>query len=422
MPSRGHRIQRFSNHATGVPTARGRHVLTSQGSTTMTERRALKQLVRQRMARTGESYTTAHRHVTARAAHGIPGLTPGYPAFGADAHRPSGLVRHLLAQRGIDVSEAMACGLGGGIGFLYAIFEYAEVPHPLLTIVAQHHPQAWLEAAAQHLGLTLTTATSSKAGPALIKLDAALDAGSAAQVVVGRGLLPWHPEVPPEEAADPHAVVVAGKDGDDFLVDDGAAEPYRLDTEILGRAMAAHRKGRFAVTTLDAPDGSPDLTAAVRAAISTTHAHLTGPVLGNSFDVNLGLSGIRRLADDLADTRSKKGWTRRFGSPQAFGVGTRRLAECLTWAHTAAGATRPLYSGFLAEAGPVARLDLSAPARAAADAGSLWTEMADLAGASTAEDDPAETFAALAALASAVVEVEERLAAELGAAVSAEPA
>src|SRR5690554_6003609 len=185
----------------------------------MTEQKSLKKLVRERMSRTGESYTTAHRQVTSRAADRmLPGLTPGYPAFGAEVHGPSGLARHLLAQAGIDVSEAMACGLGGGIGFLYAIFEYAQVPHPMLTIVAQHHPQPWLEATAQHLGLALGTATSSRAAVALAKLDAALDGGRAAQVTVGRGFLPWH-TTSAEEAAEPYAVVVAGRRGDHYLVD-----------------------------------------------------------------------------------------------------------------------------------------------------------------------------------------------------------
>src|SRR5688572_14931327 len=117
----------------------------------MTERKALKRIVRERMARTGEAYTTAHRHATAPTRTSDPtgtsgptsdaGLTPGYPGFGPEHHHESALVRHLLGQAGVGLSEPMVCGLGGGIGFLYAIFEYAAVDHPLLTIVAQHHPQ-----------------------------------------------------------------------------------------------------------------------------------------------------------------------------------------------------------------------------------------------------------------------------------------
>lgn len=97
----------------------------------MTEQRALKQLVRKRMTRTGESYTTAHRHVVGPQLH---------------RHRESALVRRMLSAAGIDVSEAMVCGLGGGIGFMDAVFEYRAVEHPLLTIVTQHHPGPWVDA------------------------------------------------------------------------------------------------------------------------------------------------------------------------------------------------------------------------------------------------------------------------------------
>lgn len=379
----------------------------------MTAHKARKHLVRERMARTGESYTTAHRHVTARRADGIPGVTPGYPAFGATAHGPSALARHLLAQQGVEVSEALACGLGGGIGFLYAVFEYAAVPHPLVTIVAQHHPQPWLEAVTGHLGLSTTTVTSTRPAPALAKLDAVLSAGQAAQVVVARGRLPWHAGTRPEEAADPHTAVVAGHDGNAYLVDDGAAGPHRVDTETLAEAWAEHRTGRFALTTVDPPGSAPDLAAGVRAALATTHAHLTGPVLGNSFDVNLGLRGLHRLAADLADTRTRRGWARRFGDPVTLAAGTRRLAECLTWAHTAAGATRPLYAQFLAEAGPLAGLDTDAAHRAAVRAGERWTEIADVAG-TAATDDPPGTIALLAGLVAEVVPLEQELAEHLG--------
>jgi hypothetical protein len=383
----------------------------------MTEHKALKKLVRERMSRTGESYTTAHRHLTSKVAdRSQAGLTPGYPAFGAHAHVPSGLTQHLLGQAGIEVSEAIACGLGGGIGFLYAIFEYKQVPHPMLTVVTQHHPQPWLEAAAEHLGLSLVGATSSKPAAALDKLDALLDGGRAAQVTVGRGLLPWH-TTSAEEAAEPYAIVVAGKRGDQYLIDDRAPEPRLIDAATLGEAWAAHRKGRFSLTAIE--PGSVDLAAGIRAAIRTTHAHLTGPVLGNSFDVNLGVSGIRKFADELADLRTKAGWTKRFADPAALAEGSRRLAECLTWAHGSAGATRLLYAEFLAEAEQISGLKLSEASVTAAESGSRWSELADLAGATTVDDDPAETIAAYAELVAGIVPVEERLAAQLAEAASA---
>ncbi len=380
----------------------------------MTDHHALKKLVRARMARTGERYTTAHRHVTAHAAtgtHAPPGLAvPGYPPFGPARHRPSALARALLAHAGLDVSEPMACGLGGGIGFLYAVFEYAAVPVPLLTVVAQHHPQPWLDAVAQHLGVTLTTVTSSRPALALAKLDALLDGGRPAQVVVASGGLPWHEPVSPEAGADPSPVVVAGRRGDTYLVDEGDGEPRTVEREVLASAWAAHRAGRLGITTLGT-EGVTEVTAdAVVAAVRTTHAHLTGPVLGHAFDANVGLRGMRRLAADLADVRTARGWRRRFGGGEAFLAGTGRLAECLTSAYTAPGGTRPLYAEFLEEGASRFGLPFGDAAALAAHAGTLWTEVADVAGAASADDDPVAVIDRLAGLVESAVAAEERLA------------
>lgn len=350
-----------------------------------------------------------------------PGATPGYPSPGTCTHGPSSLARALLAQVGVEVSEPLACGLGGGIGFFYTVFTYADAPVPLLTIVAQHHPQPWLDAVAAHLDLHLTTVTASGPARGLLAVDAALREGRAAQIVVGRGHLPWHPDVRPEEAADPHPIVVAGRSTDGYLVDDGARELHVLSPDGLADAWAAHRKGRFAVTTVDRPASDPDLAAGVRAAITTTYAHLTGPVLHHAFDVNVGLSGLHRLAADLADTRTARGWTRRFVGPLAVATASRRLAECLTTAHTSEGATRPLYAAFLDEAGPLSGLPLRDASATAADAGRRWRRLADLARAATPEDDARAVFASYAAVVAELVPVEEHLAAQLGSASGAVP-
>lgn len=384
----------------------------------MTERRSLKKLVRERMQRTGESYTTAYRHLTARKTPPSgSSITPGYPGFGADAHVPSALARGLLAQAGLEVSEAMACGLGGGIGFLYAVFEYKQVDHPLLTIVAQHHPKPWLEQVAEHLGVTLRSLTSSKAETAIGKLGSMLSSGRAAHLDVARGMLPWHPATSAEEAADPHGIVIAGRHGEAYLVDDGIGSPHRLTVDELSVAWAAHRKGRFALRTFG-PATDVDLAAAIKASLATTHAHLTGPVLGHAFDVNMGLSGMQKFAAELRDQTTRSGWRRRFGAPEAFGIGMTRIAECLTWAYTAEGGTRPLYAKFLAEAGALSGLDLDEAAAAAAASGDGWRAVADLAadaaGTHSADDGILEE---LAGLVEACIAQERRLADRIAAAL-----
>jgi Butirosin biosynthesis protein H, N-terminal/Domain of unknown function (DUF4872) len=386
----------------------------------MTAQKSLKNLVRQRMSHTGESYTTAYRRVTAhRPAAPVPGVVPGYPAFGAEQHQPSALVRHLLAQAGLELTEPMVCGLGGGIGFLYAVFEYKTVPYPLLTIVAQHHPQPWFEAVTGHLAIAATTVTSASARTALTKLDAAVDAGHPALIVVGRGLMPGHDNISELEAADAYPVVVAGRIGGEYLIDDRADAPWRMDRAGLGEAWAAHRKGRFALTTVTPPLGPVDQSAAIRAALITTTDHLTGPVLGNYFDVNMGLSGMTKFAAELRDRTTKTGWARRFSSPLAVEMGLRRVAECLTWQHTAPGGTRPLYAQFLAEAANATGLDLLPASRSAALAGENWTLIADLAGSADPDDDPPAVFAAIADLVDAAFDAETLLVQQIRAAQAA---
>jgi Domain of unknown function (DUF4872)/Butirosin biosynthesis protein H, N-terminal len=360
----------------------------------MTGQRHLKKLVRERMARTGESYTTARRHLLTAAAREHapalpPGLVPGYDLFGGGQHRLSTLAAHLLRQAGHvaphtgePFSEAMVAGLAGGIGFMYAVFEYAGWP-PMMTIVAQHHPEPWLPAVLGRLGIGYTEERGA-VKPALAALHRALDGGQPVYCTVDLTALPWHAgELAHSET--PYEVVVAGRHDGTLYLDDTSVAPLAMPEDEFAGAWTRHKKGRHHRIVL-APGPVPvDLPAAVRGALATTVAHLTGPVLGNSFDSNFGFSGMAKLAAQLRDTRSKAGWARRFGSPVNFFHGVRRLYECLELQFTAPGATRPRYADFLDEASPI--LGGSALGEAAAlfrESGATWSALAARAADATA--------------------------------------
>jgi hypothetical protein len=133
-----------------------------------------------------------------------------------------------------------------------------------------------------------------------------------------------------------------------------------------------------------------DLDEAVRTALRMTADHLTGPVLGNAFDVNFGLSGMAKLASELREPRRKSGWASRFGDPATFGYATARLAECLTSAYTAPGGTRPLYAEFLEEAsGLLDASHLRSAAEAIEASGAQWQAIAVTARAAAQEDPSA---------------------------------
>lgn len=387
----------------------------------MTKQKSLKRLVRERMERTGESYTTAHRTITAkRPTRSEPGLIASYPGSGFATHRDSAMVQRLLDSAGIELSEPMVCGLGGGIGFMYAVFEYKSLSHPLLTFVTQHHPRPWIDEVTDNLGLGLSRATSSSAGAALKKLDAVLEEGKPALLTVGTAGLPWYEGVSAMEAYEPYTIVVAGRHEGEYLVDDCGESVERITAAALAEAWALHKKGKFAVQTVQVPeDGAKGITDALKAALRTTSAHMTGPVLGNSFDVNFGLSGIQKWADEVADTRTKKGWRARFSDQEAFRYAMDRLVECFTVAYGSPGATRPIFAEFLSEAHEATAYDLKQAASFAAASGALWEEVVAVAdGVADTATEPEAAFASIAELAYRIGDAEARLAASLQEAIT----
>ncbi|MFE0008015.1 BtrH N-terminal domain-containing protein, partial [Streptomyces erythrochromogenes] len=209
-----------------------------------------------------------------------------YEDFGTGRHRESSLVRHAL---GSTHDEALVAGLAGGIGFMYFVFDYAGRP-PRPTIVAQAHPDPWIRSALDRLRVPYDVTHS--AGPRWDRVHAALDAGHPVFCTVDRSGLPWHGPGDEMAGADPYTVVLAGYDGDTLYVEDAAPTPYRIREEEFGAAWSGHRKGRHEMIVPTGPAaGDPD----VEGALAATAARLTGPVLGNRFDVNFGLSGIEKL-------------------------------------------------------------------------------------------------------------------------------
>jgi hypothetical protein len=85
-----------------------------------------KRLVRARMGKTGESYTTARSHLR-------PDQGPDRPGPLRGRHPDTAALARLLAALGVTdpatgrtLSEATLLGVSGGIGFAYFVFEYEE--------------------------------------------------------------------------------------------------------------------------------------------------------------------------------------------------------------------------------------------------------------------------------------------------------
>ena len=353
----------------------------------MTAHKHLKDAVRARMARTGERYTTAHRHLTGAAAGPAPrDVVPGYTTFGGGRHHDSALLTNVLAAAGVvaahdgaPLDEPTVAGLAGGVGFMYFSFSYAG-ELPTMTIVPRIHPRPFLAGALERAGIAHRVAETTSAAKAARELDAAIDAGRAPICTVDRAALAhqaWADRFP---GADPYDVAVVGRRDDLVLIDDECLEPIAVPAGAFAAARAGHRKSRHRMLVVEPGAGPVDLAPAIRAAIAVTVHDLTEDVMPGNFAGNFGLRGLAKWADAVADRRGPKGWARLFDSGPAFGHAMRRLHDCLTHDYSSPGAMRSLYAEFLASAAALtADPALAEAAEAYARAGQLWTAIADAA-------------------------------------------
>ena len=231
----------------------------------MTKRRDFKALVRERMDKTGERYTAARAQVLGNVTasttpHSFPGVLPGYNTFGGIQSGTASL-RNLLTSigavsplDGAPYTESFVNGLCGGPGFLYAVFEYKGWP-PLVSLALRSRsmPDVYIAEGVSRIGRTVTVSETTSPVVARKALDAALAAGMAALCVTDAASLPWTGLPAAFVGGGPHVVAVAGRDGDDFWIDDRAAHPRRLSGARLAQARAAYRHAKNRLVTFDSP-------------------------------------------------------------------------------------------------------------------------------------------------------------------------
>jgi hypothetical protein len=352
----------------------------------VTTQKHLKAAVRARMARTGERYTAARRHVAGAAAPAVPppGVVPGYREFGGGVHHDSALLTHLLAASGVRTTEGapldepLLAGIAGGVGFMYFTFEYAGSV-PTMTIVPRIHPRPFLPGALERAGVPHRTAQTSSAARAARDLDAVLDEGRAAVCTVDRGSLPYHARPAEYVGAEPYDVGVVGRRDGAVLLDDESLDPVALPAAEFAAARAAHRQSKHRMLVLEPGAGPVDVASSARAAIDVTVHDLVEDVMPNRFAGNFGLRGMAKWAGAVADRRGRTGWSRLFDSGPAFGSAMRRLHDCLTTEYSSPGAMRPLYADFLRSVEPLLGPTVGEAADCYDTVGRLWADVAAIA-------------------------------------------
>lgn len=347
----------------------------------MTRQKHLKQLVRERMQKTGERYATARRQIVAQAP---PAPGAGSPHLPGSIPLPTAL-RILLTHAGVTgprggapLSEAFVLGLTGGIGAGVFAFRYEKDDFSSFFVAGRHlwyDDVACLKTACDRLGIAPMLKEFGGAGPAETGL-AEWCAKAPVLAWVDMGTLP-HRGLPPSwSGGGYHIVTVYQADpGGDALIGDLSDQPIALSTKALTAARGRIKKDKFRILSLAAPAKAPDLKAALAGGLAAcSEGLLSGRIK------NFTVASFGAWADQLHGTRGKDSWEKIFPPGPRLWRGLTSIHEFVEYHGTGGGLMRPLFAATLREA--AALLKQSKLARLADEYDTLgrdWSALADAA-------------------------------------------
>ena len=253
-------------------------------------------------------------------------------------HCESGTVSALLRHEGLDLSEPMVFGIGGGLFFLHMPWlRMGGIP---LTSY-RDAPRAIMKNIGKRLGFQWISQRYYRPATAQRELDAHLAAGRPVGIQTSVYWLPYFP-VEMRFHFNGHNLVVYGKQGNDYLVSDPVSEIATVcPAEDLERARFARGpfKPRGLVYYPQNVPTAPDLRPSVREAIRATArrmVHTPVPMLGAR-----GISWLARKVEHWPETLGEERARKWVGS-------VVRMQEEIG---TGGAGFRFMYAAFLQEAG-----------------------------------------------------------------------
>lgn len=360
----------------------------------MTSQKQLKARVRARMAKTGERYAVARRHVvdvgTGSPVSHQPVVDHGWHLFGGtDPHAAA--LTNVLANRGVHgpdgpISEALVFAVAGGPGAGYILWEFKHDDSRHVTLGFSHKWQyfdARFPAASERLGLDVDWHRTGGSTAAATRLRQEIDIGHAVVIWPDRFHLGyWH--LPSWlDGHGGHPVVAYVASGGRMHLDDRNLAPLTVADGDLDRARArvgSYRNAAFVVRSRDTTIGGAALARAVRAGLLVTVEHLSGG--SDSFS----LPAWRKWSRLLVDQRNVKAWPNVFADRRGLLGALLSVWEGVSAAGMTGGNLRDLFADALDEAADL----LDVPALTAE--ATRWRELAaswhGFAGAAARTDVP----------------------------------
>ena len=346
----------------------------------MTRQKHLKERVRARMLKTGESYTAARRRVVG----GRPETetSVGGYALRGGTHPETGALSNTLANAGVTsggrpLTEELILGIGGGLGAAYILWQFTG-RDPIVTLGFRNqwqYPERWLVKTCRRLGIDPAVHETSGHVTAMRTLREALSADGPRPLawIDVQEIGYWHfPERFSGMGGYP-VVVIEERDGR-FFIDDRNSATMSVDEPTLRASRGRVASYRNRLVTLEAPNEIPThaLVSAIGAGLEDQVRHL------ESDSDSFSLPAWRKWARMVTDTKHKKGWANAFADQQGlFGV-LLTIYESIESSGFGGGSLRGLYAGFLDTAAElIDRPALGQVSAAYRDLDKQWVELAE---------------------------------------------
>lgn len=355
----------------------------------MTAHKHFKTLVRARMQKTGESYSTARRQVLRSAAppalpnttrwH-LPGCVPGTTAL-----------RIVLTAAGVrdprtdkPLSEALLFLLAGGIGIGVAQFVYERENLASFFLAGRHlwqDDEAYLVRAVERFGVRPVVQEASGGKAAAQQVRTALAEQRPCVAWVDMTHLP-HRCLPQEfSGGGYHVVTVYEIDvaSGTALIGDLTDGPIPIALDQLATARARIKKFKHRLLTVPKAESPTDLAPLVRAGLQAcAHGLVDRPMKG--FPHMFNLDGVQAWAERLHGAGGKDAWEHAFTPGARLWTGLTSVHQYIEHYGTGGGLCRPLFAEALHEAAALlGDARLTALAERYAELGRMWSALADAA-------------------------------------------
>jgi hypothetical protein len=372
----------------------------------MTSDKRHKARIRARMARTGERYTTARRHVMGAAA--APTSTLGYTLRGG-LHPDAATVANVLANGGVTrsdgvpLTEAMVFGVMGGLGAGYILWEFERDDSRVVTLGFRSQWQYFdrgVRTALERLDVPHEERTTTGARSAARHLDVQLGTGRPAIVWPDHHLIGYWQLPAGLDGHGGHPVVVVGAEHDVVHLDDRTDAVLTVSRDVLDRARG--RIGSYRNTLVDPrPHAGPIAPDRLRSAALDGIDQCLRQLRGSS--TSFALPAWRKWGRLMTDPGHAKGWPSVFADRVGLCGALLSVWEGTSELGMSGGNLRGLYGAFLREAAPLLGIRVDAVTAELDRAADLWTRLGDVA----IGDDPA-----LARLRDLTVTIRQALAAD----------